>query len=61
MNLACARGGKTAEIMVIAPFERPEDPKPAMARPTMNMADDWAAPQSADPISKMRKKARKDH
>ena len=39
----------------------PEEPTPAMALPTMNMADDWAAPQSTDPSSKIKKKTRKDH
>ena len=43
------------------PFIRPEAPKPAMARPTMSMGDDWAAPQSVDPSSKIAKKVRKDH
>jgi hypothetical protein len=27
----------------------------------MNMGEDWAAPHSADPISNMMKKTRKDH
>jgi hypothetical protein len=61
MNFACALGGSTAEMIVSAPFEMPEDPTPAMARPTMNMAEDWAAPHSAEPISKMMKKIRNDH
>ena len=48
-------------MVLRAPVAMPEDPKPAIARPTMNMTDDWAAPQSADPTSKMRKKTRKHH
>lgn len=32
-----------------------------MARPTMNMGEDWAAPHMADPISKIMKKTRKAH
>lgn len=48
-------------MVVRAPVVMPEDPKPAMARPTMNMIDDWAAPQRADPSSKIKKKMRKHH
>jgi hypothetical protein len=40
MNLACALGGSTSEMMVRAPFDMPDDPTPAMARPTMNIAED---------------------
>jgi len=61
MNSACARGGKTAAMIVKAPFEIPEDPIPAMALPTINMVDDWAAPHNKDPSWKTKKKARKDH
>lgn len=61
MNCACARGGKTAAMIVKAPFAIPEDPTPAMALPTMSMDDDWAAPHSRDPSSKTKKKTRKDH
>jgi hypothetical protein len=61
MNLACSRGGRTAEMMVKAPFDMPEEPAPAMALPTMNMGEDWAAPQMREPTSKIKKKARKDH
>lgn len=50
-----------AARMVRTPFISPEAPKPAMARPTMNMGDDCAAPQSAEPSSKVVKKTKKDH
>ena len=50
-----------AAMIVNAPLARPEDPQPAMERPTISMADDWAAPQTADPSSKMKKNKRKDH
>lgn len=59
MGILC--GGRMAEVMVKAPFVRPEAPSPAMARPTISMTDDCAAPQSAEPTSKMAKKAKKDH
>jgi hypothetical protein len=39
-NLACSCNGKTAEMMVKAPLEIPEQPTPAMALPMMNMDDD---------------------
>lgn len=48
--------GTELEMILIAPLRRPDAPMPAMARPTMNMVDDWAAPQSTEPISKIRKK-----
>lgn len=50
-----------AEMIVKAPFPMPEAPMPAMVLPMMNMADDWAAPHSADPTTKMEKKDRKVH
>jgi hypothetical protein len=51
----------TAEaVMVSPPLTRPALPMPAMARPAMSMADDVAAPQTADPISKMAKKTKND-
>jgi hypothetical protein len=39
----------------------PAAPKPAIKRPTMNMGDDIAAPQTMEPISNTAKKARKVH
>lgn len=53
--------GMTAEMIVKAPFPMPDDPAPAMALPTMNIRDEAAAPQMADPISKSKKNTRKDH
>ena len=60
-NCACARGGRMAAMIVKAPLAIPEEPTPAMALPTMNMADDWAAPHNREPSSKTTKKTRKDH
>jgi hypothetical protein len=48
-------------MVVIAPFATPADPTPATTRPMMNMIEEWAAPQMADPISKITKKARNVH
>jgi hypothetical protein len=48
-------------MVVTAPLDMPADPTPAMTRPTINMADDWAAPHKADPTSKSTKKVRNVH
>lgn len=53
--------GAQLEIMVMAPFIIPEAPKPATARPTINISDEIAAPQRMEPISKIPKKNKKDH
>ena len=47
--------------MVYAPLSSPDPPRPEMARPTINMFEDWAAPQRTDPSSKMPRKARYTH
>lgn len=61
MKSACFFVGRTAEIVVTAPLATPADPAPAITRPMMNMGDDWAAPQIAEPTSKIKKKTRKLH
>jgi hypothetical protein len=61
MKSGCFLVGRAAAMVVRAPVVMPEDPKPAMARPMMNMVDDWAAPHRAEPISKTVKKMRKHH
>jgi hypothetical protein len=48
-------------IMASAPVKIPAPPSPAMALPTMNMSDDVAAPQMADPTSNSTQKTAKDH
>ncbi len=53
--------GRMAEKIVTAPFASPAEPIPAIALPTMNMADELAAPHMADPTSKMIKKVIKVH
>lgn len=53
--------GTQLEIMVIAPLMIPEAPNPAIARPTMSMLDEMAAPQRTEPISKIAKKVKKVH
>jgi hypothetical protein len=50
--------GELAETIVRAPFMMPEPPIPATARPIIKALDDWADPQTADPTSKMKRKAR---
>lgn len=41
-------------MMIIAPEKIPADPRPAMARPMMKTIELGAAPQIADPTSKMK-------
>jgi hypothetical protein len=48
-------------MMMMAPEIIPAEPNPAMARPTMNTVELGAAPQSAEPTSKMAMAARKTH
>jgi hypothetical protein len=50
-----------ADIIVRAPFATPDDPTPAIVLPIMNMADDCAAPQRAEPATKTKKNDRKVH
>lgn len=47
--------------IVKAPFIIPEDPAPAIARPTINILEEFATPQSKDPSSKMPKKVTNVH
>lgn len=37
---------------IMAPVKMPAEPKPAMARPTMNVGEVGATPQMREPISK---------
>jgi hypothetical protein len=39
-------------MMTMVPENRPAEPRPAMARPTMRAFEVGAEPQMADPISK---------
>lgn len=56
------RCGGTDELRIVSPpFIKPDPPKPATALPIINMDDETAAPQMADPTSNSRKKARNDH
>jgi hypothetical protein len=43
------------------PFMTPEEPIPAIALPTMSMADEFAAPHTREPISNSKKKAKYAH
>jgi hypothetical protein len=51
----------TVEMMMKDPDKTPAPPKPAIARPTINIAELFAAPQSREPISKRLKPKRKTH
>lgn len=50
--------GTAPARIVMLPLTNPEAPKPAIARPTMNMTDDFATPQSNEPSSNVNTKAR---
>jgi len=51
--------GRHAARMVRAPLMSPEPPMPATARPTINILEELATPQSKEPSSKMARKVRK--
>jgi hypothetical protein len=53
--------GTDEEMMVNAPFIKPEDPRPATARATISIFEDVAMPQRSDPNSKMKKNTRNVH
>ena len=53
--------GTHPAIIVNAPLMRPELPMPATVRPTINMCDETATPQSNGPSSKRTKKIMKVH
>lgn len=57
----CFCDGTQEFKMVRAPFIRPEPPIPATARPTINIFEDVATPQSKEPSSKIKRQTRKDH
>ena len=48
-------------MIIIPPEKMPADPKPAMARPIMKAIELGAAPQTADPASKIRIESTKTH
>lgn len=53
--------GTAAARMFMAPFNIPEDPIPATARPMINIFEELATPQINEPISKNAKKERNVH
>lgn len=53
--------GADAEIIVKAPFIRPDEPIPATARAMNNIIEDVAIPHRREPSSKMKKKTIKVH
>ena len=50
--------GTEAARMVIEPFIKPDDPKPATARATINIFDEVEIAHRSEPNSKIRKKKR---
>jgi hypothetical protein len=53
--------GTAPATIVRAPLDIPEDPIPAIARPTMSIFDEVATPQIKEPSSKTAKKPRNTH
>ena len=53
------RKGTSGSIIIIPPEKIPADPSPAMARPMMKAVELGAAPQMAEPASKMTMEKRK--
>ena len=53
--------GMNSETIVKPPFRRPADPRPAMARETMNILEEVDKAQRREPSSKTRKNARYVH
>jgi len=53
--------GTDPATIVRPPFWRPAVPKPATARPIINIFEDEAMPQSKEPNSKTAKKVKKIH
>ena len=60
-SLGAFDNGADAEIIVKAPFIRPDEPIPATARATINIFEDVAIPHRREPSSKMKKKTMKVH
>ena len=58
MNMGRFDRAKEDATIESVPVAMPEPPKPAMARPTINMLLLIAAPQRREPISKVMKNAR---
>lgn len=46
--------GATWAIAVIAPVNKPADPRPAIARPTIKALDEGAVAHTKEPTSKIR-------
>jgi hypothetical protein len=51
-NIGRFASGIVCTMMTMVPENRPAEPRPAMARPTMRAFEVGAEPQIADPISK---------
>ena len=53
--------GTAVPMIVRAPFIKPADPKPAMARAIMSIMEELATPHSKEPNSNTKKKLKKVH
>lgn len=55
------RRGTSGRMIMMPPQKTPAAPTPAMARPTMKAEELGAAPQRAEPTSKMNMEAKNTH
>jgi hypothetical protein len=53
--------GAHSEMIIREPLNMPEAPAPATTRPPINIFEEFATPQSKEPISKRMKKIRNVH
>jgi hypothetical protein len=61
VNTGRLRRGTSGSMIIMLPVKRPAEPRPAMARPRMKIIEVGAAPQIAEPISKITRKLIKVH
>ena len=61
VNIGRLRRGMSGSMIIMPPEKMPADPRPAIARPIMKAVELGAAPQRADPTSKITIEIRKTH
>jgi hypothetical protein len=61
VNIGRFRRGTSGMMIIMPPEKMPADPRPAIARPTINAVEFGAAPQRADPTSKTTMEERNVH
>lgn len=56
MKPGCLAGTRTEDRIVRPPLSKPDEPRPARARPTMSITEECAAPHMTEPNSNRMKK-----